>query len=132
METVGSRLKGLRLAKGWTQQQTAEALGLCTRAALGKFERHECNPSPETLEALANLFEVPVAFLQTGVTEDPIIPEPIDPGKFRINGRPKGRAPVSVYPTTLARVKNLAKANGISVAEALDQIVEFAIKNLAN
>jgi transcriptional regulator with XRE-family HTH domain len=128
VDSIGTRIRNLRTARGWTQKQTADALGLCTKAAIGKFERNECGLSDETINGLSNLFGVTPDFLRMG-NDSQRLPAP-GVRRFRIHGKPKERTGVQLYPTTVAKVKRLARENGISVAEAVDQIVDYAISSL--
>lgn len=132
METVGTRIRALRAQRGWSQAQLAGYAGLPARSTIAKYELGTLMPSDRVLAALADLFCVTPEFLRHGDSEKCLPAKQSSANTFRINGRPKERCSALLYPTTLARVKSVAKQNGITVAEALDQIVEFAIKNLAN
>lgn len=57
-ETVGNRIRELRKAKGWTQEQLAEAAGL-HYSYIGGVERGDRNISLETLEKIMNGLQVP-------------------------------------------------------------------------
>jgi transcriptional regulator with XRE-family HTH domain len=57
-ESVGNRIRELRKAKGWTQEQLAEAAGL-HYSYIGGVERGDRNISLETLEKIVNGFQVP-------------------------------------------------------------------------
>ncbi|WP_063565797.1 helix-turn-helix transcriptional regulator [Paenibacillus sp. O199] len=57
-ESVGNRMRELRKAKGWTQEQLAEAAGL-HYSYIGGVERGDRNISLETLEKIINGFQVP-------------------------------------------------------------------------
>jgi len=57
-ESVGNRIRELRKAKGWTQEQLAEAAGL-HYSYIGGVERGDRNISLETLEKIINAFKVP-------------------------------------------------------------------------
>ncbi|WP_315794093.1 helix-turn-helix transcriptional regulator [Paenibacillus sp. BIC5C1] len=57
-ESVGNRIRELRKAKGWTQEQLAEAAGL-HYSYIGGVERGDRNISLETLEKIINGFQVP-------------------------------------------------------------------------
>ncbi|MET1168220.1 helix-turn-helix transcriptional regulator, partial [Bacillus velezensis] len=52
-EDVGNRIRELRKAKGWTQEQLAEAAGL-HYSYIGGVERGDRNISLETLEKIIN------------------------------------------------------------------------------
>jgi transcriptional regulator with XRE-family HTH domain len=68
METTenikGDRIRQLRLAKGMTQADLAEATGdLVSKQMVSRYERGESRPSPSVLEGLAEAFEVRAADL---------------------------------------------------------------------
>lgn len=58
-EAVGNRIRELRKAKGWTQEQLAEAAGL-HYSYIGGVERGNRNISLETLEKISKGLQVPV------------------------------------------------------------------------
>ncbi|MEK3705476.1 helix-turn-helix transcriptional regulator [Paenibacillus sp. FSL R7-0198] len=57
-ESVGRRIRELRKAKGWTQEQLAEAAGL-HYSYIGGVERGVRNISLETLEKIICAFNIP-------------------------------------------------------------------------
>lgn len=57
-ESVGKRIRELRKAKGWTQEQLAEAASL-HYSYIGGVERGDRNISLETLEKIIAAFNVP-------------------------------------------------------------------------
>ncbi|OMD28129.1 helix-turn-helix domain-containing protein [Paenibacillus odorifer] len=57
-ESVGNRIRELRKAKGWTQEQLAEAATL-HYSYIGGVERGDRNISLETLEKIIAAFDVP-------------------------------------------------------------------------
>ncbi|MDP4099386.1 helix-turn-helix domain-containing protein [Paenibacillus sp. P96] len=59
-ERVGNRIRELRKAKGWTQEQLAEAAGL-HYSYIGGVERGDRNISLETLEKIVTGLNVPAA-----------------------------------------------------------------------
>ncbi|MBO8163910.1 MAG: helix-turn-helix transcriptional regulator [Brevibacillus sp.] len=67
------RLKSLRKGKGITQQTMAEFLGL-TRQGYAKYENNQSEPDNETLQKLADFFDVTVDYL-LGRTNDPSPPK---------------------------------------------------------
>lgn len=54
---IGINIKQLRLAKGYTQQQVANFLGI-TRQAVSSYESDRTQPDFETIKRLAELFDV--------------------------------------------------------------------------
>lgn len=81
MATFAERLKSLRREKGWSQQRLADALEL-SKSSVNMYERGEREPGFETMEAIADLFNVDMNYLY-GRTDvkiaDPIVPEPKKP-----------------------------------------------------
>jgi len=61
----GGRLRDLRIARGWTQQQLAEASSV-TRGALSHLEAGRRKPFSDTAERLASALGVSVAELLEG------------------------------------------------------------------
>jgi len=61
MATFSDRVKELRKAKGMTQRQMADALGITERS----YQRYEAenNPNHDTLIKLADFFEVSLDYL---------------------------------------------------------------------
>jgi transcriptional regulator with XRE-family HTH domain len=60
----GDRIRQLRLARGMTQADLAEATGdLVSKQMISRYERGESQPSPSVLQALAEAFDVKAADL---------------------------------------------------------------------
>lgn len=87
MATFAERLKLLRREKGWSQQRLADELEL-SKSSVNMYERGEREPGFETMEAIADLFNVDMNYLY-GRTDikiaDPIVidqpaPRPIPKG----------------------------------------------------
>jgi len=57
-ELVGNRIRELRKAKGWTQEQLAETASL-HYSYIGGVDRGDRNISLETLEKIITAFQVP-------------------------------------------------------------------------
>ena len=58
MATIRNRVKELREARGWTQQQLADAVGV-SRQSINSIERNRYVPSLELALAFARVFAVP-------------------------------------------------------------------------
>ena len=56
---LARRLRALRLMRGWTQEDLAEACGL-HRTYVSMVERGQCNIGLDNLEKLADAFELPL------------------------------------------------------------------------
>lgn len=82
MSYFSERLKTLRTNKGWSQQRLAEALEL-SKSSVNMYERGEREPSFETLETIADIFNVDMNYLygKSDVKNSAIlVPSPIPPG----------------------------------------------------
>ncbi len=55
-------IRMLRDERGWTQEQLARRLN-CSKQTVNNYERNRRAPSYETLERLADVFNVPISFL---------------------------------------------------------------------
>ena len=81
MATFAERLKSLRREKGWSQQRLADELEL-SNSSVNMYERGEREPGFETMEAIADLFNVDMNYLY-GRTDikiaDPIVLAPKKP-----------------------------------------------------
>ncbi|WP_329768212.1 helix-turn-helix transcriptional regulator [Stenotrophomonas muris] len=64
--TLGRRLREARLAKGMTQAELGAALGLddenSAAPRISRYERGDRMPDEETMEALAEALDLPVAY----------------------------------------------------------------------
>ena len=78
MATFKERLKALRTEKGWSQQRLADELEI-SKSSVNMYERGEREPSFETMEAIADIFNVDMDYLY-GRT-DVKIANPITPAK---------------------------------------------------
>ena len=62
LQLLAMRIKALRGAKGWSQEQLADHASM-QRSYLADLELGYRNPSVRTLVKLANAFDIPVAAL---------------------------------------------------------------------
>ena len=87
--TLGRRLKAVRLAWGWAQEEVAEILRV-DQASISFWERDKIRPSGSAVVALAALFRTTVDALETG--ENFVVPEPPKRGDGHRNARalPRG------------------------------------------
>lgn len=88
MATFSERLKSLRSEKGWSQQRLADELNL-SKSSVNMYERGEREPGFETMEAIADTFNVDMDYLY-GRT-DVKIAEPI---QFNAGTVPPGFKPL--------------------------------------
>jgi Predicted transcription factor, homolog of eukaryotic MBF1 len=62
----GKRLRGARLAMGWTQGELAKRIGMVDPVAgatrVSRYETGEHDPDPATAQALAKALGVPLAY----------------------------------------------------------------------
>ena len=61
MREIGPLVANLRKQNGYSQERLAELLG-CTKQTISNYERNTRMPDYETLEALADIFNVPMGF----------------------------------------------------------------------
>ena len=61
-ERLGTRVRALRLTRGWSQEALGEAAGLSYKF-IGEVERKIANPSVDTLQALAAALRVDITDL---------------------------------------------------------------------
>lgn len=71
MSAFARTLAYLRKGKGLTQQELSKILGLSS-SSVSMYERGEREPSFETLEALADFFNVDMNYLMTGLPSNAI------------------------------------------------------------
>ena len=88
MATFSERLKSLHSEKGWSQQRLADELNL-SKSSVNMYERGEREPGFETMEAIADTFNVDMDYLY-GRT-DVKIAEPI---QFNVGTVPPGFEPL--------------------------------------
>jgi transcriptional regulator with XRE-family HTH domain len=70
--TLGQRLRGLREARGWSQEDVARKMHVSV-ALIGRYEREERTPPWDKLNALAKLYDTDMAYLLDADVQ------PIDP-----------------------------------------------------
>lgn len=81
--SIGSRIRGLRIAKGYTQEELAENLDLST-AFVGQIERGEKKISTDTLIKFSRFFVVATDYILFGAGSYDSV-ETIDDLKIQIN-----------------------------------------------
>ena len=64
-EEMGVRIKLLRMNKGMTQQELADELGV-KRSTIGMYEQGQREPDMETIDAIADVFNVPSGYVAFG------------------------------------------------------------------
>lgn len=69
METLGRRLRKIRLEKGLTLEQVANRASL-SKAFISQLENDKANPSLGSLKAVVGVFGLPVAALFGGLADD--------------------------------------------------------------
>lgn len=69
--TTGSRIRGARQSRGYTQEYLAEKIGV-SRQAVSKWEKDQTSPDMQNMVALSELLDVPMDYLISGkkVTAD--------------------------------------------------------------
>lgn len=73
LSTLGERIKAVRQAWGWSQEEMAEALRV-DQASISFWERDKIRPSGSAMVALAALFRTSVDSLEQG--EGFVVPDP--------------------------------------------------------
>lgn len=68
--------KSLRIASGFTQQEIADKLGI-SRSTIGMYETGAREPDYNTLEAIADLFNVDTDYLLGRTSKTTILPESV-------------------------------------------------------
>lgn len=71
METIGQRLRALRVQRGLSQEEVAKATGI-TRGNISNYELDRFKPSTESIVRLASFFNVSVDWLLTGKGNSPV------------------------------------------------------------
>lgn len=71
---AGTKIKSLRSAKKWTQEELGEKLGV-GKTAIGNYERGERSPGQDMLFQLAETFDVSIDFFFPLTKKDPGINE---------------------------------------------------------
>ena len=72
MKALGDRIKSLRFAKKYTQEQIAELLGI-SRQKYARIENGDNNISLDTLSKLAKVFDVTVHDITCVLDESPSV-----------------------------------------------------------
>ena len=62
MGKISERIKSIRVSKGFTQKQVADAIGV-TEVSLQRFEYGSSRPSLDTLITLADFYNVSLDYL---------------------------------------------------------------------
>jgi len=69
MDTLGSRIKALRIAKGLSQRELGRLVGGFSRQAVGMWERDDREPDKDTLVRIAEVLNTTVGYLLLGRQE---------------------------------------------------------------
>ena len=111
--TIGENIKKVRKQKHMTQRELAEALGM-RDAAISKYEKGIVTPPLETLKQLADVLQVPIAYLLSGS----LYPQTVfhdDNGIVDV---------VSGVPDDVAQLVGLSSDNKAQLLEAFDKLNE--------
>ena len=69
--TMGERIKKLRLQNGWTMQQLGNQLDpIADKSIVSRWEKNFSIPNSKRVKALAFIFSVTVGYLYSGNSED--------------------------------------------------------------
>ena len=118
MATFKERLKALRTEKGWSQQRLSDELEI-SKSSVNMYERGEREPSFETMEAIADIFNVDMDYLY-GRT-DVKIANPVTPAKSTI---PPGFQPMPEM-AQVPLVGRIACGTPITAEQNIEQIVSI-------
>lgn len=116
MATFPERLKFLRSEKGWSQQRLADELKL-SKSSVNMYERGEREPGFETMEAIADTFNVDMDYLY-GRT-DVKIAEPI---QLNTDAVPPGFEPLPEM-VQVPLIGNIACGTPITAEENIKQYI---------
>lgn len=116
MATFPERLKFLRSEKGWSQQRLADELKL-SKSSINMYERGEREPGFETMEAIADTFNVDMDYLY-GRT-DVKIAEPI---QLNTDAVPPGFEPLPEM-VQVPLIGNIACGTPITAEENIKQYI---------
>lgn len=119
VQTLGMKIKELRIKKGMTQTDLAE--GLVTPSMISQIEADKANPSYKLLEALAKRLEVPIEFFLNDIQE-----------KLELDSRYKlAKAMIQSgdYEKAAEILQELLQTPGMQTLEIKFDLVDTLIKN---
>lgn len=70
MKEIAERIKKIRIERGMTQQDLAEAIGLKSRSSINKIEQDTYEPSLEKIKKIARALNVDPDYLVFGEDDD--------------------------------------------------------------
>ena len=131
----GNRLRELRLEKGLSQSAlSALTEDTGTRGQIAKYELGLRKPTAEALTSLAAVLGVTPRYLLLGEegTEEPKLRDTTAPrrDKFRVQGKPRGRTTIQIYPDNAATIRRLSLNYGLSTADLVSQLLDYCVRNL--
>lgn len=68
-ETMGERIKTLRLRKGWSQEELGFRIGMSSKATISMYENDRRSPDISVLPELARALDTDIDYLVTGREE---------------------------------------------------------------
>ena len=122
MGTFGQRLRELRNQRGISQNELSKYIGV-SKSSVNMYERDEREPSFETLEAIADFFNVNMDYLLGREPHKPLenslgevnrVLDKFEPTQFSVSARP----------TLIKLFEVLANANPSDYAEKIAQMRE--------
>lgn len=121
MADFPERLKLLRQNYGLSQQKLADEIGTISKSSINMYERGAREPSMETMEALADFFNVDLAYLfgRSDIPNSSMCPPEASPPQFRLT--PHERQVILAYrshPAAQPFVDKLLELEPESAAEA--------------
>ena len=145
MSDFKSVLRTLRLSRGLTQEDLARSLKI-SRSTIGMYERGDRQPDYETLESIADFFNVDIDYLLGRTNKTTFLPyscptrSALDAVEYRLTGRPDNIPMLEIDIERRSDLVNrlLAYVRGfnerglerlVSSAEVLDKIDEYKEDN---
>lgn len=108
--------KRLRIAAGLTQEELAQKLGI-TRSRVGMYETGKREPDFETLELIADFFNVDIDYLLGRTSKTTLLPENVHSGNSgAFSAQPTYEEMVQVYTRSK---KNLSPSEKMRLAKLI-------------
>lgn len=69
-ETMGGRIRALRIRKGWSQEELGFRIGVSSKATISMYENDRRSPDISVLPELARVLDTDIDYLVTGREEE--------------------------------------------------------------
>ena len=124
--TPGQRVLDLRKERGLSQRELANLAQLPSAAYVSRYETGTRGMQPEMLKRVATVLGTTDSFILSGA-DTPAKTDSFTRHTFRINGRPRGRSMIQVYPETSDTIHYLSRAYGLTTPELMGQMVNHCL-----